>query len=129
MNHLGLARIIKIANYLSDILGLGRVNENAVRRNYYSQYGVPEVVENLRGMLWVDKYYVAYCMKADGELHYVYLTWHHILEERKSYRMAAGHPGEKKPVLPVDIEEQFMTRQAYMKDNNTVIWVKTHDKS
>jgi len=128
MNHLGLSRIIKIANYLSYMFELGRVDENAARRNYYSPYGVPQVVANPQGTLWVDKYYIAYCMNEDDELHYVYLTWHHIIEERRSYREAAGQPGAIKPVLPEDIAEQFKLVQAYLKENKTAVWVKSKAK-
>ncbi len=78
-------------------------------------------MENDTGTLWVDRYYIAYQL-GDGDIHYVYLTKHHIREEIISYQTASKERGIKVE-LSVDIRKQFARALKWMAGSAKDIWI------
>ena len=78
---------------------------NEIRQNFRADIPVPVIVENKEVTVWIDKYYVAYSMQDEIEVHYLYITRRHLNEEKsekhsrvvgKSFAEAREQMEEKK---------------------------------
>lgn len=81
-----------------------------VKSNYYT--------------LWIDRYYIAYSHDDEHEIHYVYLSQHHIKEEWESYLDAKGSS-----LLPGHIEQQFRYAQENMDHHEQKYWIMNRKAS
>ena len=57
---LGCSHIQRLAEYVAAEYGLPRVDRALVCRMYAQAMPIPISLENEKGQLWVDKYYLAY---------------------------------------------------------------------
>ena len=73
------------------------------------------------GILWVDKYYVAYQI-GNGDVYYTYLSKYHIREEINAYKAASKARGIKLSV-PTDILRCFQKAKSIMDRKGTNIWI------
>lgn len=98
---------------------------------FHRQSGVrtplPIVTDNGNGMLWVDKYYVAYQLDGSRVVKYVYLTKHHVFEEMSSYRAAAKERGNSVKI-PGYIVRQFRNAILDMNAVGVEMWVDQDEK-
>ena len=102
---LGCSHIQRLAEYVAAEYGLPRVDRALVRRMYAQDTPIPISLENEKGQLWVDKYYLAYRL-LDGVTHYVYLSWTHIREEYRNYQAAAASR-DQHFAMPVEYQRIF----------------------
>lgn len=89
--------------------------------NTACRYPLPIITGCDNGMLWVDRYYVAYQI-GSGDVHYTYLTRHHIAEECAAYKHASDERGEK-VAMPPDIRRCFAEVKRILKENNMNCWI------
>ena len=113
--------VYRLARIVAQRYGFSWMEYGRVQKQYRERYGLPLVIENDCGMLWIDRYYIAYQLE-DGEVHYVYLTKHHIHEEMLSYKEASKERGVKVD-LPGDIKQQFSLVLRQMAKNTSDIWL------
>lgn len=59
---------------------LDRLNESGIK--------MPIIYKSRDIQFWVDCEYIAYSRYDEDDIHYVYITREHILNERSSYRLA-----------------------------------------
>lgn len=102
---LGCSHIQRLAEYVAAEYGLPRVDRKHVRRMYAQATPIPITLENEKGQLWVDKYYLAYRL-LDGVTHYVYLSRTHIREEYRNYQAAAASR-DQRFAMPVEYQRIF----------------------
>ena len=102
---LGCSHIQRLAEYVAAEYGLPRVDRALVRRMYAQDTPIPISLENEKGQLWVDKYYLAYRL-LDGVTHYVYLSQTHIREEYRNYQAAAASR-DQHFAMPVEYQRIF----------------------
>ena len=102
---LGCSQIQRLAEYVAAEYGLPRVDRALVRRMYAQATPIPISLENEKGQLWVDKYYLAYRLP-DGVTHYVYLSRTHIREEYCNYKAAAASR-DQHFAMPVEYQRIF----------------------
>ena len=102
---LGCSQIQRLAEYVAAEYGLPRVDRALVRRMYAQATPIPISLENEKGQLWVDKYYLAYRL-LDGVTHYVYLSRTHIREEYRNYKATAASR-DQHFAMPVEYQRIF----------------------
>ena len=102
---LGCSQIQRLAEYVAAEYGLPRVDRALVRRMYAQATPIPISLENEKGQLWVDKYYLAYRLP-DGVTHYVYLSRTHIREEYRNYKATAASR-DQHFAMPVEYQRIF----------------------
>ena len=73
------------------------------------------------GMMWVDKYYIAFQLD-NGDVQYTYLTRTHIAEECGSYKKASTERGAKIS-LPPDILACFRKVKRILNENDMCYWI------
>lgn len=113
--------VYRLARTVADRFALSWIDYGRVQKQYRARYGLPVMVENDTGTLWVDRYYIAYQL-GDGDIHYVYLTKHHIREEIISYQAASKERGIKVE-LSADIKKQFARTLKCMAGSTKDIWI------
>ena len=113
--------VYRLARKVAERYGLSWVDYGRVQKQYRARYGLPVVVENDKGTIWIDRYYIAYQL-ADGDVCYVYITKYHIREEIGSYR-AASEARNIKVDLPTDIKRQFARALKRMAKDASDIWI------
>ena len=113
--------VYRLARKVAERNGLSWVDYGRVQKQYRARYGLPVVVENDKGTLWIDRYYIAYQL-ADGYVCYVYITKYHIREEIGSYRTASKERNIKAD-LPVNIKRQFAQALKRMTKEAKDIWI------
>ena len=122
-------------NVLQDIVrstskktGLTAPARSDIANMYYDckKFSIPLICVRKNGILWVDKYYVAYQLE-DSALHYTYIARYHINEEIAGYRAASRLRGEQVE-LPDDIRREFLKAQRFMADTHENIWVEEFEK-
>ena len=106
---IGFERLMEIANDTARACGFQTPDVSKVAANYKAgrMYRLPVIVQNANGILWVDKYYVAYQL-GTSNVHYTYVTMYHIAEEQHSWRKAGK-------AIPRDIVHCFAVARVYMK--------------
>ena len=116
--------LLDIVKHTSKKTGLTPPTRSEISNMYYEskQVPLPVVCRRKDGMMWVDKYYVAYQF-ADEDVHYTYLTPHHMNEETASYKVASKLRGQDLR-LPDDIQRAFQKAERYMMDTHENIWVE-----
>ncbi len=79
---------------------------------YFSPVPQPIVLRMGGARVWIDKYYAAY-MLSDGLIRYVYVSRHHIAEEREGLSAVRA---ERKLLLrlPAEVEHCFAVAQKRM---------------
>lgn len=122
-DYITLRALQKAATRTAELHGLKRARPDDIARMYNSatRYAQPVITGCERGILWVDKLYVAYQID-DGDVHYTYLTRLHIAEEVASYN-AASREREKKIIMPADIRKCFIEAKRIMHENDMNYWV------
>lgn len=122
---LSCRQIAYIANRVAQRYGLTRLSHRTIRSMYDSTASMPILVSNKNGHLWVDKYYVAYCLKG-GPVRYAYLSWYHIDEELDSYAEASRARGTVFRI-PADIRECFSIAMRRMAESGKETWNYTEE--
>ena len=120
---LSLRALQKAAHRTAELYGLKCPTREEMTRMYNSasHYQQPIITCCENGMMWVDRYYVAYQLGA-GNVCYTYLTRYHIAEEYASCRQAAKERG-KNVSLPPDIRKCFLEARRIMDENDMDLWV------
>lgn len=115
--------LVKAAERTAEMYGLKCPERETIWKMYYSSGKYPQPVITFcdRGMMWVDKYYVAYQID-DGDVHYTYLTRTHIAEECASYSRASKERGVKVS-LSRDILKCFREVKRIMSENDMYYWI------
>ena len=114
---ISLRKLQQIANGTALTHGLTPPLSCVIARMYFEsrKNRLPIITRCGAGMLWVDKYYVAYQL-GSGDVEYTYLSPRHISEEVVSYR--ASHTP-----LPKDILRCFRIAKYDMRVSNTPYWI------
>ena len=117
-------KILHLANTVSTIYRLPFIPAKKLMQQYSTKSPMPIILENEKGRIWVDKYYIAIQM-TDGIVRYVYLTRHHIQEEYQSY-LLARHTRRNRVYLPDAIKKEFQsaTRKMYRENKNHHVFEK-----
>lgn len=115
--------LCKAAELTAELYGLKCPSREAVWKmfNMAGVYPQPLISVCDNGMLWVDRYYVAYQI-GDGDVHYTYLTRHHIAEECTACKEASKKRGEE-ITLPTDIRRCFIRVKRILEENNMNYWI------
>ncbi len=93
-----------------------------MRAEMLGPFPQPVVLGNHNGVLWVDRFYVAYQLADCPCAKYVYLTRHHLLEEVSGYRAASKARGIR-VALPKSIAQQFKVALFKMRAAGSEIWI------
>ena len=83
---------------------------------------LPVIQRCERGMLWVDRTYVAYQI-GTGEIHFTYITRSHIREEISSYREASRERHTLIP-FPADLLATYRRMNEKMRKAGLPFWVE-----
>ena len=87
--NLTLRYVLRIARELADILNISLPNLNYILKQMGLVVPMPVCVENDEYQIWLTSHYIAYSSLKDKEIHYVYITKHHIKEEYQSYLVSS----------------------------------------
>lgn len=117
---LSCGALIRVADCLAADYGLTRIDASAIRKMIVTR-DLPLVSACERGMMWVDREYIAYCL-TDGAIHYVYMTLAHIHEEQYGYRCASRQRGIQ-VALPEDVAREFGRACREMSRRKRHYWV------
>ena len=115
---LPIEKIISLTHVVAGHLGITLPDDAAMAAKMNMQNPYPLVVKSNYYTLWIDRYYIAYSHDDEHEIHYVYLTQHHIKEESESYLDAKGIS-----MLPGHIEQQFRCARENMEKSERKYWV------
>lgn len=115
---LPVEKIIALTHVVADRLGITLPADAIMAGKLNMQNPYALVVKSNRYTLWIDRYYIAYSHDDEHEIHYVYLTEHHIKEESDSYLDADGSSS-----LPGHIEQQFRFAQQAMAQYDKKYWI------
>ena len=115
-------QVYKLAKAVAEKYGLRKPDYAVLREEMFGMYPQPVILDSHSGRLWVDRFYVAYQLDGCAEVKYVYVTRHHILEERSAYRVSAKR-GDAKHTLPEEIARQFRIISKKMRGSGTEIWI------
>ena len=119
-------QVYKLAKAVADKYGLRKPDYAVLRKEMFGKFPQPVILDNDNGRLWVDRYYVAYQLDGCAEVKYVYVTRHHILEEKSDYRASAKR-GNTKHTMPKEIAHQFGIISKKMLASGTEIWVDPNE--
>jgi hypothetical protein len=115
---LPIENIIALAHVVADQLAITLPDDAVMAGKLNLQNPHPLVVKSNYYTLWIDRYYIAYSHDDEHEVHYVYLTEHHIKEESDSYLDAKGES-----LLPGHIEQQFSYAHENMAKHEKKFWI------
>lgn len=120
-----LQKLQQIASGTALTNGLVPVPREEIARMYYmnDKKLLPIIKQCDAGMLWVDRYYVAYQI-GDGDVHYTYISKHHLAEEVLAYR-AASERCDMAMTLPLDIQLCFHEAKQEMQATRLPYWIAT----
>jgi len=110
--------IIALTHVVADQLAITLPDDTVMAGKLNLQNPHPLVVKSNSYTLWIDRYYIAYSHDDEHEIHYVYLTEHHIKEESESYLDAKGAS-----LLPGHIEQQFRYAHENMAEHERKFWI------
>ncbi len=119
-------QVYNLAKEVAEKYGLRRPDYAVLRKEMFGKYPQPVILDSHNGRLWVDRFYVAYQLGGCAEVKYVYVTRHHILEERSAYRVSSKR-GDAKHTMPEEIARQFRIISKKMLASGTEIWVDPND--
>ncbi len=114
-------KVLHLANTVSTIYSLPFIPAKTLMQQYSTKSPMPIIMENEKGRIWVDKYYIAIQM-TDGIVRYVYLTRHHIQEEYQSY-LFARRTRRNRVYLPDTIKKEFQSATSKMNRKNKNYYV------
>lgn len=122
-DYISLQKLQQLASETALTNGLAPARREDISRMYYAseKNQFPIIVRCDVGTLWVDKYYVAYQIE-DGDVHYTYISKHHISEEICSYR-AASRERDSRINLPPDIMKAFREAHYQMQAKGLPYWI------
>ena len=86
----------------------------------------PVVLANDNGVLWLDRYYVAFQLSGQTDVRYVYITGDHVNEEIASYRAASRARG-RNINLPEDVAAQFKRAKRHMRNAGARFWIDSEE--
>jgi hypothetical protein len=89
---------------------LDRLNESGIK--------MPIIYKSKDIQFWVDCEYIAYSRYDEDDIHYVYITRKHILEERASYRETSKER-EEPNCIPQQVSHVFRKALSKMKLEKT----------
>ncbi len=122
MSILSIRDVFTVAMHIAVKHRLQRPDYPELVKKTIGKYPQPLVLENGKGTLWVDKYYVAYQLDGHDDVRYEYITAYHIAEETASYRIASKARGMKLG-LPAEIAGQFKKAAKQMRDTGADYWL------
>lgn len=105
--------IIQYAEKAANKLGIKLPSVKIIHKQLKDILPLPVMVDNGKYQLWIDMHYIAYSRQDEKEIHYVYITQHHINEEYDSYRKARALR-KNKVCLPQNIKNSFSVAQKYI---------------
>lgn len=85
---------------------LDRLNERGIK--------MPIIYKSKDIQFWIDCEYIAYSRYDEDDIHYVYITREHVLEERASYRLASR---KRKETIKLPQQLAFLFRKALSEMN------------
>ncbi|HRY13663.1 MAG TPA: hypothetical protein P5309_08830 [Syntrophomonadaceae bacterium] len=115
---LPIEKIMALTHVVADHLAITLPDDAVMAGKLNLQNPHPLVVKSNFYTLWIDRYYIAYSHDDEHEIHYVYLTEHHIKEEMESYLDAKGASS-----LPGHIEQQFRYAYQNMAEHEKKFWI------
>ena len=122
-DYVSLQKLQQIASGTALTIGLVPLSREEISRMYYQNEKklLPILKKCDAGTIWVDRYYVAYQL-GDGDVHYTYISQHHLAEELLAYRKAS----EERDVamaLPLDILRCFHMAKLEMQASGLPYWI------
>ena len=81
MRNLPYEAIVTLAKLVANDLGMQPINERCLLRDLRTNPPMPTIIDSGEVQLWVDRYYVAYSLKTEKFIHYVYISPEHADEE------------------------------------------------
>ncbi|MCL5992916.1 MAG: hypothetical protein M1552_01915 [Firmicutes bacterium] len=81
MRNLPYEEIVTLAKLVANDLGIESLNERRLLRDLRTSPPMPTIISSREAQLWVDRYYVAYSLKTEKFIHYVYISPEHAKEE------------------------------------------------
>ena len=123
-DHVGFQKLRLIAKCTAEMYGLAMPTADEARAAYCQKGSVDPLPARKRcenGVLWVDKYYVAYQL-CDGDVQYTYISRCHIHEELFAYQQTSQLRGYDVG-LPPDIQRCFDTATEYMRFTGKRWWI------
>ncbi len=119
-------QVYELARAVAVKYGLRKPYYAVLRREMFGKHPQPVILDSPNGRLWADRFYIAWQPDDSTEVRYVYVTRHHILEERASYRIAAKR-GEARHTMPEEIARQFRIISKKMLASGTKIWIDPNE--
>ena len=119
-------QVYELAKAVAVKYGLRKPDYAVLRKEMFGMYPQPVILDSPNGRLWVDRFYIAWQSGDNAEVRYVYVTRHHILEERSSYRIAAKR-GDARHSMPEEIARQFRIIGKKMLATGTEIWIDPNE--
>ena len=121
--YVSLQKLQQIASGTALTNGLVPVSREEISRMYYlhEKKLLPIIKQCDAGTIWVDRYYVAYQI-GDGDVHYTYISKHHLAEEVFAYRKASEERGVAM-ALPLDILRCFHVAKLEMQATGLPYWI------
>lgn len=119
-------QVYNLAKEVAEKYGLRRPDYAVLRKEMFGKYPQPVILDSHNGRLWVDRFYVAYQLDGCAEVKYVYVTRHHILEERSAFRVSAKRQNAEY-TMPKEIARQFCVIDKKMRASGTEIWIDPNE--
>lgn len=103
--------------------GLTKPSRKALEKLFAekSRFSLPLILQNRKGTLWVDKYYIAYQI-GSGDVVYTYVSRSHVFEELTSYREAAKLRGQNVKI-PSDVHRSLISALRKMQAKGYEYWI------
>lgn len=119
-------QVYTLAKAVAEKYGLRKPDYAVLRKEMFGKYPQPVILDNNNGRLWIDRFYTACQLDGCAEVKYVYVTKHHILEEKSAYRVSAKR-GDAKHTMPDEIARQFRIISKKMLASGTDIWIDPNE--
>ena len=122
MHFLGCVALSRIGNAIANRYDLSPVIQETLEESCYTDpISQPLMLINHHGMLWLDRYYGAYCL-ATGDFHYFYITATHALEELVAWQETAQT--RHCPLrMPPQIRAELLSALRQMRKSHLSVWV------
>ncbi len=119
---LSIEAIIQLADLISTEYGLEMIHISEFRRHYDNlELELPLIRLNGNGILWMDRYYLAYMLEGQP-VRYIYLSRFHIDEEIRACK-EVNYCRHSNLRLDPEIEEAFARAYKQMLLSNDSIWI------
>lgn len=126
--YLFIEAIIQLADLISTEYGLEMIHISEFRRHYDNpELELPLIRLNRNGVLWMDRYYLAYMLEGQP-VRYIYLSKFHIDEEIQACK-EVNYCRHSNLRLDPEIEEAFARAYKQMLLSNDSVWIMIDEAS